>query len=38
MLLFNAVANTIRFIEFIETKRPAKKPEPAFDLDAEITF
>ena len=38
MLLFNAVANTIRFIEFLEAKMPMKKAQPAPDLDDEIPF
>jgi hypothetical protein len=38
MLLFNNVANTIRFIEFIEAKVPVKKAEAEFDLDDEIPF
>jgi hypothetical protein len=38
MLLFNAVANTIRFIEFIEARTPLKKAVPALDLDDEIPF
>lgn len=37
MLLFNAVANTIRFIELIEAKTSQRK-EPALDLDDEIPF
>ncbi len=38
MLLFNAVANTIRFIEFIEAKTQPKKVEQFADLDDEIPF
>jgi hypothetical protein len=38
MLLFNNVANTIRFIEFIEVRQPAKKAEPAHDFDDDIPF
>jgi hypothetical protein len=38
MLLFNSIANTIRFIEFIEARTPPKKAEPSADLDYEIPF
>lgn len=38
MLLFNAVANTIRFVEFIEAKTPMKKLDPPLDLDDEFPF
>jgi hypothetical protein len=38
MLPFNAVANTIRFIEFLEAEVPVKKTEATSDLDDEIPF
>jgi Abortive infection C-terminus len=38
MLPFNAVANTIRFIEFLEAEVPVKKTEATSDLDEEIPF
>lgn len=39
LLLFNAVANTIRFIEFLEARTPKKQPATASDeLDGEIPF
>ena len=36
MLLFNSVANTIRFVEFIESRTPPKKAEGTADLGGEI--
>ena len=38
VLLFNAVANAIRFIEFIEAKTPLKKAVPALDPDDDVPF
>ena len=38
ILLFGAVSNVIRFVEFIEVKVPVKKEELKFDLDDEIPF
>lgn len=38
MLLFNAVANTIRFVETIEGRASLKKAEVTLDLDDEMPF
>lgn len=38
LLLFNAVANTIRFIEFLEGRAAEKPAAASDDLDEEIPF
>ena len=38
LLLFNNIANTIRFVEFLETGTPKKTAPHSDDLDAEMPF